>query len=67
MPTPCCAAGYNAPVDAPPVDYSVPGDAATVTFGVFSALGTIAFAFGDTLLPEIQVRGAARPAGQLSG
>ena len=24
--------------------------------GVFSALGTIAFTFGDTLLPEIQVR-----------
>lgn len=24
--------------------------------GVFSALGTIAFTFGDTLLPEIQAR-----------
>lgn len=46
--------GHNPPADAPPVDYSVPGGSAAVTFGVFSALGTIAFGFGDTILPEIQ-------------
>ena len=30
------------------------GSTANVVFGAFSALGTIAFGFGDTILPEIQ-------------
>ena len=47
-------AGYNPAPDAPPVEYTVVGSPASITFGVFSALGTIAFGFGDTLLPEIQ-------------
>jgi hypothetical protein len=34
----------------------VVGSTATKVFGVFSALGTIAFGFGDTILPEIQAR-----------
>jgi hypothetical protein len=36
-------------------DYSLVGTAADKTFGVFTALGTIAFSFGDAMLPEIQV------------
>lgn len=48
-------AGYNRPADVPPADYSIVGSPASITFGVFSALGTVAFAFGDTVLPEIQV------------
>lgn len=32
----------------------MPGDRVAITFGVFSALGTIAFGFGDTILPEVQ-------------
>jgi len=35
-------------------DYSLVGTAADKTFGVFTALGTIAFSFGDAMLPEIQ-------------
>jgi hypothetical protein len=46
--------GKNPLPDAPPVDYSVIGTPAGKVFGIFSALGTIAFAFGDTILPEIQ-------------
>lgn len=46
--------GSNPPPDAAPVSYEVVGDSASITFGVFSALGTVAFAFGDTILPEIQ-------------
>lgn len=40
----------------PDVSYNVANgrSEANIVFGVFSALGTIAFAFGDTLLPEIQ-------------
>ncbi len=48
-------AGYN-PADVPPADYSIAGSPASITFGVFSALGTVAFAFGDVILVEIQVR-----------
>lgn len=47
-------AGKNPAEDAPPVDFTVPGTPINIFFGVCSALGTIAFAFGDTLLPEIQ-------------
>ena len=50
--------GKNPPPDSPPVDYTVSatvfGSTANVVFGAFSALGTIAFGFGDTILPEIQ-------------
>lgn len=49
------AAGFNPPPDTPPVSYSVLGSPTYITFGVFSALGTIAFGFGDTILPEVQV------------
>lgn len=31
------------------------GSPTYITFGVFAALGTIAFGFGDTVLPEVQV------------
>lgn len=43
-------------LDRSTVSYSLPGDKINNVMGVFSALGTIAFTFGDTLLPEIQVR-----------
>ncbi|KAK9831715.1 hypothetical protein WJX74_006848 [Apatococcus lobatus] len=36
------------------VSYSVGGTPAYKIFGIFYALGTIAFSFGDTILPEIQ-------------
>jgi hypothetical protein len=55
-PAPPSPAGYNPPEDAEPVSYAVVGSTATKVFGVFSALGTIAFGFGDTILPEIQAR-----------
>lgn len=32
------------------------GDLQTRLFGVFLGLGAIAFAFGDTVLPEVQVK-----------
>lgn len=60
------AAGLNPPADAPPVDYSVLGSPTYITFGVFSALGTIAFGFGDTILPEVQVRLARASLGLLA-
>ena len=41
--------------DRSTINYEVPGDMDTRVFGVFLALGAIAFAFGDTVLPEIQV------------
>lgn len=41
--------------DRSSINYEVPGDMDTRVFGVFLALGAIAFAFGDTVLPEIQV------------
>ena len=42
--------------DRSSISYEVPGDMNTRVFGVFLALGAIAFAFGDTVLPEIQVQ-----------
>jgi hypothetical protein len=36
------------------VSYTVLGDPTAKAFGIFAALGTVAFAFGDTILPEIQ-------------
>ncbi|TVU31049.1 hypothetical protein EJB05_22714, partial [Eragrostis curvula] len=36
------------------VDYSLQGNTATKIFRSFNALGTIAFSFGDAMLPEIQ-------------
>lgn len=46
-------AGYQ--LDRSKISYSLPGNKINNLMGVFSALGTIAFTFGDTLLPEIQV------------
>jgi hypothetical protein len=47
-------AGYNRAPGSDPVSYTVLGDPTAKAFGIFAALGTIAFAFGDTILPEIQ-------------
>ena len=41
--------------DRSTINYEVPGSLTTKIMGVFLALGSIAFAFGDTILPEIQV------------
>ena len=41
------------------VSYSLPGNKINNLMGVFSGLGTIAFTFGDAMLPEIQVRNLA--------
>ena len=38
------------------VSYDLPGNKINNLMGVFSGLGTIAFTFGDAMLPEIQVR-----------
>ena len=42
-------------IDRSTISYEAPGDMTTRIMGVFLALGSIAFAFGDTILPEIQV------------
>lgn len=47
-------AGYNRAPGSDPVSYTVLGDPTAKAFGIFAALGTVAFAFGDTILPEIQ-------------
>ena len=47
-------AGYQ--IDRKEVSYSLQGNTATKIFRAFNALGTIAFSFGDAMLPEIQVR-----------
>lgn len=44
--------GYR--VDRNDVGYSLQGSTATKVFRGFNALGTIAFSFGDAMLPEIQ-------------
>uniref|UniRef100_A0ACD5TZA1 Uncharacterized protein n=1 Tax=Avena sativa TaxID=4498 RepID=A0ACD5TZA1_AVESA len=41
-------------IDRREVGYSLRGTTATKIFGGFNALGTIAFSFGDAMLPEIQ-------------
>lgn len=41
--------------DAGHADYSIVGSSNDKVFGVFLALGTVAFSFGDAMLPEIQV------------
>ncbi|EEC66939.1 hypothetical protein OsI_33567 [Oryza sativa Indica Group] len=41
-------------IDRKEVDYSLQGSAASKIFRAFNALGTIAFSFGDAMLPEIQ-------------
>ena len=48
-----CIAGKQ--LDRSTINYEVPGTLTTKIMGVFLALGSIAFAFGDTILPEIQV------------
>ncbi|KAE8787414.1 Transmembrane amino acid transporter protein [Hordeum vulgare] len=45
--------GYR--IDRNDVGYSLQGSNATKVFRGFNALGTIAFSFGDAMLPEIQV------------
>ena len=42
-------------LDRSTISYEAPGSETTRIMGVFLALGSIAFAFGDTILPEIQV------------
>ncbi|KAF7035281.1 hypothetical protein CFC21_046193 [Triticum aestivum] len=44
--------GYR--IDRNDVGYSLQGSTATKVFRGFNALGTIAFSFGDAMLPEIQ-------------
>lgn len=47
-------AGVN--IDRSTVSYTVDNtDNTLMLMSVFSALGTIAFSFGDTVLPEVQV------------
>lgn len=46
--------GKNPAPGSPPVDYAVTGSPTLKAFGVFMGLGTIAFGFGDTVLPEVQ-------------
>ncbi|KAK2970179.1 hypothetical protein RJ640_019647 [Escallonia rubra] len=41
-------------IDRKSVSYSVPGSSTFKMFKAFNALGTIAFSFGDAMLPEIQ-------------
>ena len=48
-----CCVGHQ--TDRSTINYEVPGSLTTRIMGVFLALGSIAFAFGDTILPEIQV------------
>ncbi|KAL6883626.1 hypothetical protein ACP4OV_011040 [Aristida adscensionis] len=45
--------GYR--IDRSEVAYSLQGSTATKIFRAFNAMGTIAFSFGDAMLPEIQV------------
>lgn len=40
--------------DADGSSYDIVGSPSDKTFGIFAALGTIAFSFGDAMLPEIQ-------------
>lgn len=42
-------------IDRSSVNYRLQGSIATKVFKAFNALGTIAFSFGDAMLPEIQV------------
>lgn len=41
--------------DRKSVNYDLQGSTSSKIFGAFNALGTIAFSFGDAMLPEIQV------------
>ncbi|KAG5125965.1 hypothetical protein JHK82_026800 [Glycine max] len=41
-------------IDRSSVTYSLQGSSASKSFKAFNALGTIAFSFGDAMLPEIQ-------------
>ncbi|TKY52699.1 GABA transporter 1 [Spatholobus suberectus] len=41
-------------IDRSSVSYSLRGSSASKSFKAFNALGTIAFSFGDAMLPEIQ-------------
>ena len=53
-------------LDRSTINYEVPGSETTKIMGVFLALGSIAFAFGDTNLPEIQVSHQIKSASLLS-
>jgi hypothetical protein len=43
-------------LDRASIDYDLHGTAPSKAFGILFALGTIAFSFGDAMLPEIQVK-----------
>ncbi|KAL6338588.1 hypothetical protein AAG906_021303 [Vitis piasezkii] len=43
-------------IDRNSVSYSLQGSSSSKAFKAFNALGTIAFSFGDAMLPEIQVK-----------
>lgn len=49
-----CFSGKN--IDRSSVSYSLQGSSSFKMFKAFNALGTIAFSFGDAMLPEIQVK-----------
>lgn len=53
------AAGQQ--LDRSTITYEVTTDATDKVFGLFSALGIVAFTFGDTILPEIQYTVKVRP------
>ncbi|XP_027366831.1 GABA transporter 1-like isoform X4 [Abrus precatorius] len=42
-------------IDRTSISYSLQGSSASKAFKAFNALGTIAFSFGDAMLPEIQI------------
>lgn len=42
-------------IDRRSISYGLQGSSASKLFKAFNALGTIAFSFGDAMLPEIQV------------
>ena len=45
---------YGSPAGTSYVSFSQEGTSMDVLMGIFMSLGTITFAFGDTILPEIQ-------------
>ncbi|XP_020519782.1 GABA transporter 1 isoform X2 [Amborella trichopoda] len=51
----CSTVGFaGKKIERGSVNYHLEGDLATKIFKAFNALGTIAFSFGDAMLPEIQ-------------
>jgi hypothetical protein len=58
-PPPPLPAGQQ--LDRSTITYEVTTDDTDKVFGLFSALGIVAFTFGDTILPEIQYTVKVRP------